>query len=111
MPKVRKIKTKQHSSMYRVDVSVEDDPNNLTQEVEVTVHGSIGQPMPEPQTVLLAYDKEVEGIRYFTTESLNFTNNAVGLTYDMTGKLLDANGQNLGTTTQPVTIEEAEVLA
>lgn len=111
MPKIKKIKTKQHGSIYHVNVSVENDPNNLTQEVEVTVHSSIGQPMPEPQTVLLTYDKEEEGIRYFTTESLNFTSHAVGLTYDMTGKLLNATGQSLETATQPVLIEEAEVLA
>lgn len=111
MPNVKIIKAAKGPHGYSVNVSVENDSTNLVKTVEVTVHSSTGQPDPEPQTVALEYDYSIEGIRYFSNSSLNFSSNATGLTYNMTAKLLNASGQSLSSSAQNVTIQEAEVLA
>ena len=54
MPKIEKIKAKQQGSMYRVDVTVENDPTSSVKDVELTVEYDPGQLRLLQQRVFLA---------------------------------------------------------
>ena len=111
MPNVGNVKMSKKGTCYNADVTVEGDQNNMVHEIKLTVPASSGQPFAEPETITLTYDKTIDDIRYFTSDVLNFSSNAVGYIYSMTAKMLTNSGQSLGSTTEPVEIEEVEVFA
>lgn len=109
MPIIRNIKTKKKTtSKYKVTVTVGDDPNKTVKTVDVYIDPVTGQPDPEPENVTLQFEGTDGEDRIFSTDSLNFSSDASGLTYEMTATMKNGSGGTIGTVvTEPVLVEEA----
>lgn len=109
---IRLIRTKKKRNSpndYNVTVTVGDDPNNQVKTVEVTIREVGEQPTPEPPKVVLTYQSMEGEDRVFSTDTLGFSENAVGYVYPMTAVMKNSKGGKIGSSsTQDVTIEEEE---
>lgn len=110
---IRNIKTKQQkdNTKYNVTVTVGDDSGGNVKTVKVSIAASPSKPTPSPKNLSLTFSTTIKGGRIFiNVNTLMFSANAVGYTYDMTAIMLDVNGRQIGNKcTEPVLIEAYSV--
>lgn len=107
---IRNVKTKQKRSgtNYEVTVTVGEDENKEVKTVTVSIPTVSGQPTPNPENLTLNFLMNVGEDRIFSTDTLTFSSNAAGYTYDMTATMKDNGGSTIGSpVTEPVLVEES----
>ncbi len=113
MAYVRKMKAKKKvngSTKTKVTVVVGEDNSKSVKSVQVYIPAIPNQPTPEPENIVLYFERMEGEDRIFSYDNLNFSSDPVDFTYEMTATMKDGSGGTIGSPYSQAVQIEAEVL-
>lgn len=111
MTVIRNIKAKTASEKCKITVKIGEDSSNSVKSVTLYIPTIEGQPNPEPENIVLGFEKMDGADRLFSYDNLHFSSDPTDFTYEMTATMKNGSGGNIGNPlTEAVQIEAAVLI-